>query len=198
LSTTNSPEGRIANSRAGTITFTVRKRPVFHQKLGQFFTALRETRGWTMRQAAELAKRKGLKELTRQVLLRIEKGQTKNPDPATLRALAALYDQDYATLVALYVEEQYGLSARDLARRAGDEGSDPSPERGSASSAAQARILELERARAERDALVSAIQDVQERLKHAVAAGQGSAAHSESADSSTHARTRRRRHRKTG
>jgi transcriptional regulator with XRE-family HTH domain len=175
----------------------VRKRPVFHEKLGRFLTALRETRGWTMRQAAELARRKGLTDLTRQVLLRIEKGQTKNPEPTTLRALAELYDQDYAALVGLYVEQQYGLSARDLSRSADDKGSGPSSEGGTAVGAAQARILEREQARAERDALVSAMQDLQKRLTDALAA-HGSPGPSDTAGSSTRARTKRRRHRKAG
>src|SRR5262245_41080874 len=177
----------------GTIASRVRKRPVFHEKLGQFFKALRESRGWTMRQAAELAKRKGLKELTRQVLLRIEKGQTKHPEPATLQALAGLYDQDYATLVALYIEEQYGVSARDLGRGAGGEGWSLARESATPSSAAGTRILELERARAERDALVSAIEGVHQDLRNILSAHVRAG---ESADAPQPARTKRRPRRK--
>jgi transcriptional regulator with XRE-family HTH domain len=171
---------------------------VFHPQLGAFFTALRTARGWTMRQAAELAKRKGLKELTRQVLLRIEKGQTKNPEPAVLRSLAELYEQNYRSVVAMYVEEQYGLRHGDLPRHGRKEESHPSTvDGGEQSAAAQARILELEQAGSERDALISAMQDVQKRLADALAA-HGSASDNEGARPNKQPATARRGHRKAG
>lgn len=95
------------------------KRPVFHPEVGAFFRALREEHGWNQRQAASIAERKGLTALTRQVLLRLEAGKTKNPEPVVIRALAALYDVPYEGLVARWVEHRFGVG-RDLIRHEGE------------------------------------------------------------------------------
>ena len=89
---------------------TVRVRPAFHPELGLFFRKLRTDRGWTMRQAATIAaKRPEQRPLTRQVLLRIEGGQIKNPEPDVLRALAGLYKVDYEALVGMFFAQRYGI-----------------------------------------------------------------------------------------
>jgi transcriptional regulator with XRE-family HTH domain len=87
----------------------VRHRPVFYEDLGRFFADLRVVKGWTQRQAVDMAQRRGLVDLTRQTLFRLERGQTKNPDPAVLHALAELYDLPYEQLVARFVERRYGV-----------------------------------------------------------------------------------------
>jgi transcriptional regulator with XRE-family HTH domain len=85
-------------------------RPVFHPQLAPYFRSLRERRGWGQNQASDLALRKGLSLLTRQVLLRLENGKTKWPDPGVLQQLATLYDLPYAELVAEVVRHTYGLA----------------------------------------------------------------------------------------
>jgi transcriptional regulator with XRE-family HTH domain len=88
----------------------VSARPVFHKELGEFFVELRTQRGWKQRQAASIAFRRRLKVLTRQVLLRLEAGRTKNPEPEVLRALAELYEMPYEDLVQRFVERRFGLA----------------------------------------------------------------------------------------
>lgn len=93
-----------------------RIRPVYFKELAQFLTGLREAEGWEQSHAADLAQRRGHKALTRQVLLRLENGQTKSPDPQALRGIAAIYPKatSYPDLVRRIVEERYGV--RDLSR----------------------------------------------------------------------------------
>lgn len=52
-----------------------------------------------MRQAAMLAKERGLSALTRQILFRLERGQIKTPEPDVFRAAASLYRLSYDDLV---------------------------------------------------------------------------------------------------
>jgi transcriptional regulator with XRE-family HTH domain len=91
-----------------TIADVPRVRPAFYPELGQFFAKLRTAHGWTMRQAALIAATKGL-DVTRQVLLRLEKGQIKNPEPDTLKALAVLYGLTYEELAGRFVRQRYGI-----------------------------------------------------------------------------------------
>jgi transcriptional regulator with XRE-family HTH domain len=120
------------------------RRPVFYPELGAFFLALREERGWNQSEAASLASRRQLSALTRQVLLRLEKGKTKNPEPDVLRDLAALYEVPYDDLVARWVNARYGVKPRDLTRHAdGEDGSFV----GGAGDPAATRLLEEERTR---------------------------------------------------
>jgi transcriptional regulator with XRE-family HTH domain len=118
----------------------VRRRPVYLKELGQFLVAERERHEWEQAQAADMAKRRGLKGLTRQILLRLENGQTKNPDPKALRAAASLYGVKYETLIGLVIAERYGI-ASDLSRHAGDQQQAP---QGGADVPAEARIRELQ------------------------------------------------------
>jgi transcriptional regulator with XRE-family HTH domain len=90
----------------------VRRRPVFFKDLGEFFVRLREARQWNQSQAADMARRRGLSALTRQVLLRLERGQTKNPEPDVMRAIAALYEVDYRVLVEQFVRVRFGVIRR--------------------------------------------------------------------------------------
>lgn len=91
----------------------LRKRPVFLPQFGEFLSNLRDSRGWTLRGAASLASRRGLKALTYQVMFRLESGQTKSPDAETLRAVADLYEIDYPIIVERFTTESYGVG-RDL------------------------------------------------------------------------------------
>jgi len=120
----SSPGVHNAN-RGGDSLAAMARRPVFHPELGAFFEELREKRGWTQSQAADLAQRRDLHVLTRQVLLRLEDGKTKNPEPEVLRAVAVLYEVPYDDLVAKWVATRFGtaLSAegRDLVRHSGGE-----------------------------------------------------------------------------
>jgi len=93
-------------------------RPVFHPDLAAFFAGLRAEREWGQREAADIAQRRGLKSITRQVLLRLEKGKTKWPDPAVLRELASLYDHDYEDMVNAVVAHTYQVTRRGVGREA--------------------------------------------------------------------------------
>jgi len=143
-------------------------RPVFHPEIGQFFTGLRESKGWTQRQAEDIAERKKLTALTRQVLWRLEKGKVKNIDPKVLRALAELYQMSYVELVGRWTTHRYGVDiarARDLTRHEGDQGS-ALPKGGSdvSASAAQARIQQLEQQLLDRDLFIAKTQEIAMRL----------------------------------
>lgn len=98
-----------------TITGVPRERPVFYPDLGDFFVRLRTSHRWSMRQAAQSATNKQLG-VTRQVLLRLEHGQIKNPEPDLLRAVAALYSVRYEELAGLFIQRIYAI---DLPRHSG-------------------------------------------------------------------------------
>ena len=147
----------------------VAKRPVFLPEMGAFFVQIREAKGWGQRQAAELAQRRGLRALTRQVLLRLESGRTKYPDPEVLRAIAALYEIPYEILISQFVEARYNLRAENLVDllRHGAGYQSASSEGGadvSASSAAAARILELERTNADLETTLGEVRDLTRKL----------------------------------
>lgn len=90
-------------------------RPVYHPGLGEFFKGLREKRGWTHSEAAQFADRRQLRPLSRQVILRLEVGKTKNPEPEVLRSLAALYDVPHEELLAKFWEARYGVAPEKVA-----------------------------------------------------------------------------------
>jgi transcriptional regulator with XRE-family HTH domain len=94
-----------------------RERPVFYAEFGGTLKTLREDRKWTMRQAAELARQKGVPEVTRQILFRLERGQVKNPEPEVLRGLAALYNLEYEALGAKFAALRYGLGQGSFSRK---------------------------------------------------------------------------------
>lgn len=104
-----------ANNSGATIGLPMTSRPVFHAQTGALLERLREERGWTQSEAASLAERRGLKGLSRQILLKLEKGLIKTPDPETLRAVAALYGVDYMELFTRFIGKRYGIGS-DLPR----------------------------------------------------------------------------------
>lgn len=83
-------------------------RPIFMPDLGTYFVSLREGRGWKQMQAAAIAHRRGIP-LSYQALRGLEGGKTKSPDPAVLRAVAALYQVPYEQVVERVVAVRYGL-----------------------------------------------------------------------------------------
>lgn len=152
-------------------------RPVFHPEIGQFFTDLREAKGWTQRQAEDIAERRKLAALTRQVLWRLEKGKVKNLDPKVLRALAELYDMSYEGLVERWTAHRYGVAvalvARDLPGHAGP-GSSPAvpsqaPQGGDSDSApaAPTRVLAVD------PGIVRALENVAALVARAITEARG-------------------------
>jgi transcriptional regulator with XRE-family HTH domain len=95
-------------------------RPIVYKKFGRHLANLRVARGWNQSDAARFAAQKHISDvLTRQVLLHLEAGKTKNPDPAVLRAVAQLYEASYVDVVRHYLIEhievqadRYGVSVR--------------------------------------------------------------------------------------
>ena len=83
----------------------MRERPTFHAEFGEYVRGLRVRLNdahpgrWTLRGAADLAHRRGLASLTRQILFRLEQGQTRHPDANVLMEVADLYGVPYAELV---------------------------------------------------------------------------------------------------
>lgn len=96
-------------------------RPTFHPSLGQLFINLREAQSWTQSDAARFAKQRGLRALSRQVLIRLEAGKTKLPDRSVLEGLATLYSVNYESLaaevVAAIAKNNYG---HDLSSQAAE------------------------------------------------------------------------------
>lgn len=109
VSTTNFTHDQQCQQVGVTITDVTRSRPRFHEEIGNFLIALRDERGWSLRQAAAIAKQKGLNALTRQILLRLEHGQVKNPEVDVLRALATLYGVPYQDVAQRFIERIFGL-----------------------------------------------------------------------------------------
>lgn len=84
------------------------ERPVFLPDLGAYLVSLREARGWEQSKAADIAGRRKIA-LSYQALRGLEEGKTKNPEPATLRALAALYEVPYTEIIGRYIERRFGV-----------------------------------------------------------------------------------------
>lgn len=94
----------------------VRQRPIYFEELGEFFKQLREGRGWSQSDAARFARQKKLAGLSRNVLLRLEGGKVKSPEPDVLSAVAALYEVSYDAIVREYVRFRYGLAGPTLSK----------------------------------------------------------------------------------
>lgn len=107
----NNLSGRVLASED--VTAATRARPVYFKDLGRYLVALRETQKWTQSRAAKRAAQLGLTAVTRQILLRMERGQIKDPEPAVLRELASLYKVEYSEITDRLIREKYGP---DLAR----------------------------------------------------------------------------------
>lgn len=105
-----------SSTRAGYDSAYVDERPIFLKELGDFFASLREGRGWTQSDAARYAKQKQLGGLSRNVILRLEAGKIKNPEPGTLRAVALLYDLSYDATVKEYTRVRFGIDGPRLSK----------------------------------------------------------------------------------
>lgn len=166
-----------------------RRRPVYLKDLGDFFTELREQRGWNQSEAADMAQRRGLLPLTRQVLLRLERGQTKNPEPEVMRAVAALYGMDYGEVVGRFIGVRFGVTSSVISNDQGSASLGGAPD---VPASARARIQELETELESFKARWSDVQDVARSLfRIAVTGEEGRAASPRQA-------SRRRSPRKTG
>ena len=143
--------------RLGAVT----KRPVFHPEIGKFFADMRAAKGWSQRQAADIAKRRKIPHITSNVLWRLEGGKIKHPDAEVLQSIAALYELPYRDIAAWFVELQYGVALRDLPGHATD------PQSGASTGAPDVpasvrRIAELEEKIA---AYEDAFKDMQSALE---------------------------------
>jgi transcriptional regulator with XRE-family HTH domain len=92
----------------------VRDRPTYYKDFAAFLVELRTARKWRQSRAVAEAHRKGLTAITRQILIRMEKGQVKDPDVEVLRQLAVLYKQDEHAVLQRLLLEKYS----DLVRHA--------------------------------------------------------------------------------
>jgi transcriptional regulator with XRE-family HTH domain len=151
----------------------VRRRPIRFKQLGEFLIAQRASRQWQQAEAAAIAKRRGLKALTRQVLLRLENGQTKSPEPEALRAVAELYTLNYDDLVHRMMVERYGISS-DLIRHTGTGQQDSHQSKGESDVPASARIQQLERRVQEYESALHEVQDLANRLVRIASVGEES------------------------
>lgn len=97
----------------------MRRRPVYYPKLGAFLTGLRQAKAQTdprwkhQTHAATQAEKRHIRPLTRQVILRMERGQTQNPREEVLRGFAQLYGVSEDLVIGKFLEERY---ATDLVR----------------------------------------------------------------------------------
>lgn len=87
----------------------VPKRPVFYPDLGLYFRSLRKSKGLGFRQAVTRAEGLKIAGLSRQILSGLEHGQTKDPDPEVLKAIAALYKEPYADIAWQVMAAKYGV-----------------------------------------------------------------------------------------
>lgn len=87
-------------------------RPIFHADFGRYLIGLREAHGWSQSDAARYGHKQNPL-LTRQVLLHLEAGKTKDPDPEVLKALAALYGVPYVDVAGRFVALRYGIVIGD-------------------------------------------------------------------------------------
>lgn len=95
------------NATRGAYDAPVPRKPV-HPSLGKYFTALRLGRKWKQAQAANMAVRRGIS-LSYQALRGLESGETRNPSPDVLKAVAKLYERPYAEVVAEVVKHAFDI-----------------------------------------------------------------------------------------
>lgn len=154
----------------------MRVRPVFHAEFGAYLKEVRESKArseagratWTLRGVAERAHRRGFTALSRQILFRLEQGQTRHPDAEVLLEVAELYGLAYADLVDRYLASEYGLHSvqRDLSGHAIAANSTPTQEEAVAAklAAATRHIEQLEERLAEYRAIADETQAIAARL----------------------------------
>jgi transcriptional regulator with XRE-family HTH domain len=105
------------NSSASAVKYGgVRDRPNYYKDLAAFLVGLRTARKWNQSRAVKEAHRKGLTAITRQILLRMENGQVKDPDVEVLQQLARLYGQDERVILNSLLREKYRVEI-DLLRQ---------------------------------------------------------------------------------
>jgi transcriptional regulator with XRE-family HTH domain len=109
------PSGNIFTSAAVESGY-VRDRPNYYKDLAAFLVGLRTAKKWNQSRAVSEANRKGLTAITRQILLRMEKGQIKDPDVEVLQQLAQLYGQDERVILNSLLREKYRVEI-DLLRQ---------------------------------------------------------------------------------
>lgn len=148
-----------------------RRRPVFLKELGGFLEQLREDREWTLRGAASMAARRKLTPVTYQVLFRLEKGQTKNPKPEVLKAVADLYGIPYETLVGHFSEQRYGIGNAPLLHATNSDAMPPPGGLVDDRSPSARRLAELERRLAEYESAFASLREVTKRLVEIAAIG---------------------------
>jgi len=155
---------------SGVASLPMPHRPVFHPGLGQFFEELRLAKGWGQSEAAELARRRGITAVTRQVLLRLELGKTKWPAPRVLEGLASLYDRTYEDLVREVTKHAY-FRVQESAAQSGPvtpvrAQSASTPPLGDVDHVAHARLLEEHANLTEENAALRvAVDDLAEQFK---------------------------------
>ena len=127
-------------------------RPIFHAEFGKYLADLRDKRNMSQSDAARFG-RKLTPLLTRHVLLHMEAGKTKDPEPDVLRALAVLYEVPYEVIVEKLVACRYGITSRKntTAETATDELESALPVEGQhGPSASPARLTDVQAAAQDR------------------------------------------------
>lgn len=84
------------------------ERPVFHGKLGEQIKDARESRGWSIQRAVNVARSKKHAGLTVNRLRWLEEGRARFPYQEVLRAVADIYGMEYAELVKAFMIANYG------------------------------------------------------------------------------------------
>lgn len=85
-------------------------RPIVHKEFGEYVEGLRTAKGWEHQMdAARYAAQRGVKVVTRNKLVRLESGKTRNPSAELLRGIARLYEVPYEEVVSVYTRYQFGI-----------------------------------------------------------------------------------------
>jgi transcriptional regulator with XRE-family HTH domain len=157
----NNGPGRVLASAA-----VAGARPIFHAEFGRYLAKLREDKtGWTQSDAARFGRRHS-PALSRNVIVHLEQGKTKDPEPEVLRALANLYGVEYLEIVTRFIESRYRI---DLTRHTGSGRS--AAQTGGIDVPSPTRVLTDERLHA-LDGIVSAATAIIELGEQIHAAGQ--------------------------
>jgi transcriptional regulator with XRE-family HTH domain len=87
-------------------------RPIVYKNFGGYLARVRTEHGWTQSDAARKARQRRIPgSPTRQVLLHLEAGKTKNPDPSVLRAISTLYQISYEEVARTFLIEHLHVQA---------------------------------------------------------------------------------------
>lgn len=174
-----------------------RERPVFLPEFATYVEGLRKARkpkAWNQHEAAaQAARRQETAALTRQVLLRLERGQIKNPETEVLAAISKLFGVPYREIVERLVQDRFRIPMRaDLVRQTSDLDSGLPQHGGVPDGSAAARIHDLEERLRQHEKTASEVHKVADQLfKIAVALEQDR-------QTGVQAPRRGRRHRKAG